>query len=291
MSPHRTPWAPPAPICPARGTCSRRWWHPLPPSRASSSPPASPSGWRPISPTGAAFRLWSSFEALVPTGTLFVFASLLGGDDDRVLAAAVWFSAAVAFVLTHRIVRQQASAGWLGSREDDGTGSLVQRGAALGACSLVVALVVGPLLPGAEEPAVLHWRDVGGEGSGGARVTLSPMVDIRARLDEQSQVEVFTVRSDAPSYWRLTSLDTFDGTIWKSRGDYDDADGTLPGNVPDEVPQEESVQRYDIEALNALWLPAAYEPQRPSTRRAPTWRSRTGRPRSSSATSVGPPTA
>src|SRR5690606_40854825 len=50
------------------------------------------------------------------------------------------------------------------------------------------------------------------------RVTVSPLVDIRTRLVQQSDVEVFRVRSPEPAYWRLTSLDRFDGRIWRSSG-------------------------------------------------------------------------
>ena len=60
------------------------------------------------------------------------------------------------------------------------------------------------------------------------RVTISPLVDIQSRLVDQSEVEVFTVRSDARAYWRLTALDRFDGTVWSAGGDYVGADGTAP---------------------------------------------------------------
>ena len=36
------------------------------------------------------------------------------------------------------------------------------------------------------------------------------------------------MRSEAPSYWRLTSLDEFDGEIWKSSYGTDEASGELP---------------------------------------------------------------
>ena len=61
----------------------------------------------------------------------------------------------------------------------------------------------------------------------GSRVTISPLVNIQDRLVNQSDLEVFTVRSTEPAYWRLTSLDTFEGDIWRSGGKYQAADGDL----------------------------------------------------------------
>ena len=58
------------------------------------------------------------------------------------------------------------------------------------------------------------------------------MVDLRTRIVEQPNVEVFTVRSEQRSYWRLTALDEFDGQIWKSSYGTDDADGELPAPTP-----------------------------------------------------------
>jgi transglutaminase-like putative cysteine protease len=58
----------------------------------------------------------------------------------------------------------------------------------------------------------------------------------------------------------LTSLDTFDGTIWKSKGDYEDAGGQLPESVPSEADRITVEQQVEVAALASLWLPAAFEP-------------------------------
>jgi hypothetical protein len=72
---------------------------------------------------------------------------------------------------------------------------------------------------------------------------------------------VFTVESPTRSYWRLTSLETFDGRIWSSTRSYKDADGALPpGARLEEVPTGESVQEFEIGSLASIWLPAAYRP-------------------------------
>src|SRR5690606_38385950 len=93
------------------------------------------------------------------------------------------------------------------------------------------------------------------------RVTVSPLVDIRTRLVQQSALEVFQVRSPEPAYWRLTSLDRFDGRIWRSSGSYSDAGGTLPDTFDEMVASSTFEQTFVISALAQIWLPNAYEPR------------------------------
>jgi transglutaminase-like putative cysteine protease len=90
---------------------------------------------------------------------------------------------------------------------------------------------------------------------------VSPLVDIQSRLVQQSTVEVFTVQSPERSYWRLTSLEEFDGTIWSSSGSFGEADGTLPEAVASDVATSTFEQSFSIDALAAIWLPSAYEPR------------------------------
>ena len=208
----------------------------------------------------AAFRLWASFEALIPSGTVFVFASLFAAERGRTGAAALWLATALAFVLVHRTVRQHGSPAWLGSDPRLGTASLLKAGVALVTLAVVVGWVVGPRLPGAGEEAIIAVRDLD-DGGGGSRQTISPLVEIRGRLVEQSQTELFTVRSPQRAYWRLTSLDEFDGEVWSSRGSFGEADGDLDDT---EAPPRsvEVAQEVAVSGLAAIWLPAAFAPVR-----------------------------
>ena len=43
---------------------------------------------------------------------------------------------------------------------------------------------------------------------------------------------MFQVRSTERAYWRLTSLDAFDGEIWSSSGEFKQADEDLPSDSP-----------------------------------------------------------
>lgn len=205
----------------------------------------------------AAFRLWAPFEAVVPTAGLVAFAAVLGAEDHPVTGAVVYLATALAFLLLHRAYRQETAVRWVATGTGRGVRALVAGGAALAAVALVAGVVVAPRLPGADEPGLIR---LDGQGGGGSRVTLSPLVDIRSRLLDQRRVEVFTVRSAVPSYWRMTSLDRFDGDLWSSGGTFQAADGSLPNGLSPQRSTTQVAQEFHIEALEAIWLPAAYEP-------------------------------
>ena len=205
----------------------------------------------------AAFRARAAFEALLPATTLFLFAAALGAPGGRVASAAVFAAAALLFVLLHKTLVQEESSTWAASHRDRGRWSLLGTGAALAAVAVVAGAVTGPRLPGAEADAVIDWRHIGEDEP--TRVVPSPMVDLRTRIVEQPNVEVFTVRSEEPSYWRLTALDEFDGQIWKSSYGTDGAEGTLPRAVDSAADTESVRQTVTVEALGGVWLPAAFE--------------------------------
>jgi len=207
----------------------------------------------------AAFRLWSPIESIIPALTLFVFSALLGAEQQRMTSAFVFCSACLVYLLAHRVARLETSSGWLTADIARGSRWLLRAGIALAAVAVVGGVLIGPRLPTAADDAIVDLRD-GGDGGRSSRVTVSPLVDIRGRLVDRSDVEVFTVRADEKAYWRLTALDTFDGQIWRSGGSYGKADGDLGADVPDGIASTTLEQEYTIERLSALWLPAAYQP-------------------------------
>jgi transglutaminase-like putative cysteine protease len=209
----------------------------------------------------AAFRVRAVFEATLPSFTLFVFTAVLGAAHYRGQSVAAYLLALLLFVLVHQAGAASESASWFASRSRGGVVALLQGGAVLAAVALLAALVVGPNLPGSASEPVIDWRDDGDEGPS-RRTTISPLVDIRGRLVEQSSTEVFTVKASEPAYWRLTSLDTFDGSIWQSNDSYKPTDASLPGGVEVRAPQDQVVQEFTIESLSSIWLPAAYRASR-----------------------------
>jgi transglutaminase-like putative cysteine protease len=206
----------------------------------------------------AAFRLWVPFEATLPAGTLFVFASLLGADRNRIGVAALFAASVIGFLLVHRVVRTDRSSHWVGDPDGRGPRSLLFAGLGLTVVAVLLALLSGPALPGADADAVIDYRDLDDDNR---RVTVSPLVDIRTRLVDQADTEVFRVDANRRSYWRLTSLDEFDGRIWSSSGSYSEADGELPESVESSAPAAEITQTVTMKALAVIWLPAAYEPR------------------------------
>ena len=204
-----------------------------------------------------AFRLNATVEALAPATGLFLFSSILSDDRHRTASAALFVFSVLAFMLASRVARADGTGRWLATDATRGTRSLLFAGAVLALVALVPAVLAGPRLPGGDgEPVV----DLDGGGGSGDRVTLSPLVDIRSRLIDQSDVVAFRVEASSPAYWRLTALDDFDGQIWSSSGSYDSAEGELPANPDDDQQAPRVNQRYEIAALDQIWLPAAFEP-------------------------------
>ena len=210
----------------------------------------------------AAFRLQATFEAVIPGFTLFIFTAALGTSRHRTWAVALFVAATLAFLLVHGLARSNRAGAWFGGHPANGPGALVRAAVALGGVALAGGLVIGPLVPGPDAPIVKYKNRTPAGPSN--RATISPLVDIRGRLVDRAGVEVFTVRSDSRSYWRLTSLDTFDGSIWSSNDTYRETRGeirTLEALNPS-LPVVQAEQEFAIGGLASIWLPAAFRPER-----------------------------
>ena len=207
----------------------------------------------------AAFRMRTAFEACVPGLGLFVFTSVLGAKSHRGLAVAAFALATLVFLIVQRANLEGGQTAWFGGRDRGALPSLLATGALLGAVAVVGALVLSPMVPGAGSKPLLSFKKGGGGGSGtSSRSTVSPLVDIQSRLRQYNNVEVFTVRSEQPAYWRLTSLDQFDGTIWSSNERYASNRGQLTPSTG--LSGTELVQEVTVSGLASIWLPAAYRP-------------------------------
>ncbi len=205
-----------------------------------------------------AFRLQARFEALAPSFTMVMFTTVLAAGGWRVPAAAAYLASVVAFATLTEVERRRRRPRWLAGHAGPGTRRLAARGLALGGVAVVLAVVVGPHLPGTGAGGLLDERD--GRRDDAARVTVSPLVDIRSRLVDQSDTELFTVTADEASYWRLTSLEAFDGTIWSASGRYRETDGELPTDATAGPADRLVTQRFTIGPLATIWLPSAFRP-------------------------------
>ncbi|MBV8236708.1 MAG: transglutaminase domain-containing protein [Acidimicrobiia bacterium] len=206
----------------------------------------------------AAFRLAATFEAVIPSFTMFLFGSVLAYNRNRLALSALYLASVLLFVLFLSVARRAETDNWLAGRRAPGSRALLGKGLAVGAIAVLVAVVAGPDLPGAGSAPVFNWRAK--DNGPSSRTTISPLVDIRSRLVDQSDNELFTVQSSSPAYWRITALDKFDGRIWSSVGTYKPAGGSLPTGVRSRAPANTVTQRYAITGLSSIWLPAAFRP-------------------------------
>jgi transglutaminase-like putative cysteine protease len=204
----------------------------------------------------AAHRLRATAEAVAPTTAIFIFCSVLGSGRGEVVCAAAFAGAVLLFVAVQRAVALDRDQSWLPNHRTTARAVLRSAGA-IAAVALAAGVLVGPALPGARSEAAVSWR--GNGGGDRSLVTVSPMVEIRKRLVDQSDREVFRVRSSAPAYWRLTSLDTFDGDIWSSSGEFKQAGQELPSDAPATQAFRPVTQKVTIEALSTIWAPTAFE--------------------------------
>ena len=205
----------------------------------------------------AAFRLRTTVEAVVPAAVLFVFASLLGSGAHQWSSALIFTAAVLLFVAAHRALRSQVDQAWLSTTPAAGPRALLRAGGAVAVVALGAGVLVGPHLPGASADPVVAWRDK--STGGGSRITVSPLVEMRRRLVEQTDAEAFTVHANRPEYWRLTSLDRFDGNLWSSSGRFSNAGEELPTITPDIDRTREVTQTIEITGLSAIWVPVAYQ--------------------------------
>jgi transglutaminase-like putative cysteine protease len=206
----------------------------------------------------AAFRLAATFETVIPSFTIFLFGSVLAYNRNRLALSALYLASVLLFVLFISVARREESANWLAGRKGPGSRALLGRGVGLAALAVLVAVAVGPDLPGAGSAPVFNWRAK--DNGPSSRTTISPLVDIRTRLVDQSDNELFTVQSSSAEYWRITALDKFDGKIWSSVGTYKPAGGGLPNGVRTRAPSNTVTEKFGITGLSSIWLPAAFRP-------------------------------
>ncbi len=200
-----------------------------------------------------AFRAQARGEALVPGAVLFVFIAALGVDENRVACSLLVIGAGFVALAVLRLRASRPARSILGPDRHPLARLVVPL---IGATALVLAgaWAIAPHLPGADaEP----WFDTHND-RGGVTEIISPLVDIRQRLVNQADTELFTVQADAPSYWRASALPRFDGNSWDlPESVLGDTDGALEQGIPGSV---ENHQIVTIDGLRGALVPAAPNP-------------------------------
>ncbi len=138
--------------------------------------------------------------------------------------------------------------------------------------TLLVAVVSASSVAGlVPRSGYLDWRSHSGlSGEYFGSVSYNPFVGIRQDLVSQTNVPVFVaeVTGDLPAnriFWRMLTLDSFDGAQWHVGGE---PELELPEDITRFEPEEsaffgpttEVTQQITVLALQMDWLPAAYSP-------------------------------
>jgi transglutaminase-like putative cysteine protease len=201
-----------------------------------------------------AFRAHGRGEALVPGAVLFVFVAALGNDRARVPLTLLLVATGLIAVALLRARFAKIPRTTLGPSRHPLAATLP----AAGMAAVVVVLgawAIGPRLPGVgAEPLV----DTSGRGGGGVTEVVSPLVDIRSRLVEQSATELFVMAAELPSNWRVSALPDFDGNTWGlPQRSLEDTRGELSEARAGSVP---NAQALTVTALGGRLVPAAADP-------------------------------
>ena len=205
-----------------------------------------------------AIRSRSAVLPLLPPAALLAFAGVVTDQGPRPGYVAAFLAVAFAVLFGGAVLRLRSWGPTLGGRAGAGEGARWARW--LGVAALGAALVVPGVLPGLEGGAVLELDRPA------ARVMISPIVDIRPSLLQRPAANLFTVQTDVSAYWRLVSLDRFNGRVW-TPSDPSAQNGEVvraPIDVLSGAPPAEAMrieQMIEIGELSSPWLPAAYRPE------------------------------
>lgn len=214
-----------------------------------------------------AIRAGSPLLAILPPIALVGFADTVLEDGARPFYAIVLLAAALAVVFADglRRVRQWGPV-WSGSRTRR-LGTSVRGSRPVAFAVIAAAVLVPGLLPGFRSGPLVDFSTAGDEGAG-----LDPFISIHAQLTDDAPVRnLFEVETSDPQYWRLVTLDEFDGDEWRS-SDPDGSAGqtvTVPTLLPqppgqsfpaDTPPAETFTFRMLTDFDNAHALPLAQTP-------------------------------
>jgi transglutaminase-like putative cysteine protease len=202
-----------------------------------------------------AFGADAPLAAVVPGLATWLICAATGQGPGRAPLVALEVAAVCVFLMAERV--SAGSPIWFA-----GVGHTVGRwvvsvGGVVTAVAVAAAVAVTPALAARDGSGALGWRSP--NGAGGERIVPNPLVDLQTRLTSYANTPVFQVISSVPSYWRLTSLDSFNGTTWTYAGSYRGFGGRLPG-APAGSRVRTVTATFTVQQLNSVWLPAQFDP-------------------------------
>ena len=198
--------------------------------------------------------------ALAPTLVLFVLTGTLGTGALRIPTTVAYVAAAMVATVIANAARVEQRRTWFTGRRLASDAAVVRSAAFVGGIAVLTGLALTPLVPGVDSPALVRYRNHTGRGGsgGGDFTTVSPLVDLRARLGPRSREELFRVTSPLALNWRTVALDRFDGQVWSVTSEARDAADTFRSRSD----RHAITQTFTIGVLNDRWVPAAFTPVR-----------------------------
>ena len=146
-----------------------------------------------------AMRLRLAFEPVFPSCLLFLFTSIppISAGQNRVVSTFIYASAIAVWAVAQRLNRMMQQDMWLPNHERRGPLAIGRMGTALAGFAVIAGTIIGTNLPWADADPIYSFSPQ----EDPTRVVISPFVNIRDRLVDQADVELFTVAADEPSYW------------------------------------------------------------------------------------------
>ncbi len=205
-----------------------------------------------------AMRLRLAFEPVLPAALLFIFTAIppVSAGENQLISTVAFGAGVAAWAVSQRAANLLQRGVWLSNDHRRGPAYIASTGAVVAVIAVLAGAVLGGRLPGAGADPIYTFQDQGDP----TRVVVSPFVNIRSRLVNQTGRELFTVTANEAAYWRIAGLDTYEDNIWKVAGDFSPQTGVLPGQETFAGPTTPLTQQYSISALAAIWLPAAFAP-------------------------------
>ncbi len=205
----------------------------------------------------SALRLGRILLGALPAFAAFVVCSAIGTRSGRDWATVIVVAALIAYLLTERSNRAPPAGVTLGPLPTGRSGDGVAVGAVIAVVAVAATTVIVPGLRGADGHGPLGWHSF---GQSTTRIVVSPLVSLRTRLLTDGTRPVLKVTSSQPSYWRLTSLDDFDGYQWNAGDTYQGVGRALPGVVRPPGTRQVT-ESFDIQDLSSPWAPLAFDPE------------------------------
>lgn len=215
----------------------------------------------------ATFRWRRPLAASALPLVLFVVSLVVGTGQAATFYVILFLTAMLTYWGLEASHRLRSWGRWIGAwshhkeREPQSlTGGMARR---LGA-SCLVAAIVSPLFLPTLEDGLLKWKSgIGNDGSGGTSGRVNPWASLQPQLVNQTDEVLFTMSADRAEYWRLISLENFDGVNWSedSTERTPAAGGLVGGDFPPPTADTKTfTQEIEIAGLEGSALPAVLSP-------------------------------